>query len=42
MIREITEQDYQGLMRHSMKLHDNPFPEQTERLWQCIWKTAIS
>lgn len=41
MIREITEQDYQGLMRLYMQLHDNPFPEQTERLerlWQRILK----
>lgn len=39
MIREITEQDFEGLMTLYMQLHENPFPEKTEeiqRLWQSI------
>lgn len=39
MIREITEQDFEGLMTLYMQLHGNPFPEKTEeiqRLWQSI------
>ena len=39
MIREITKQDYKGLMTLYMQLHDNPMPEQTEemeKLWQRI------
>lgn len=39
MIREITEQDFDGLMTLYMQLHGNPFPENTEEikmLWQRI------
>ena len=39
MIREITEQDFDGLMTLYMQLHENPFPEKTEeiqKLWQSI------
>lgn len=39
MIREITENDYEGLMRLYMQLHDNPFPERNasmEALWRRI------
>ena len=39
MIREITEQDFDGLMTLYMQLHGNPFPEKTEEikmLWQRI------
>ena len=39
MIREITEQDFDGLMTLYMQLHENPFPENTEeiqKLWQSI------
>lgn len=36
MIREITEYDYEGLMKLYMQLHDNPFPEkdaEMQKLW---------
>lgn len=39
MIREINEQDFDGLMTLYMQLHGNPFPEKTEEikmLWQSI------
>lgn len=39
MIREITPDDFDGLMTLYMQLHDNPFPEKTDsimRLWQDI------
>lgn len=39
MIREITEQDFDGLLRLYMQLHDNPFPEHDAhvmRVWQSI------
>lgn len=29
MIREITENDFDGLMTLYMQLHDNPFPEKS-------------
>ena len=39
MIREINNDDYTGLMRLYMQLHDNPMPEQSEdinELWNKI------
>lgn len=39
MIREITQQDLNGLLTLYMQLHDNPMPENTkelEQLWQQI------
>ncbi|MBR4554996.1 MAG: GNAT family N-acetyltransferase [Ruminococcus sp.] len=39
MIREISENDFDGLMTLYMQLHDNPFPEKDERvtgIWQDI------
>lgn len=39
MIREITESDYEGLMKLYMQLHDNPFPEkdaEMQKLWERI------
>lgn len=39
MIREITTNDYEGLMQLYMQLHDNPFPEWNagiESLWNRI------
>lgn len=32
MIREITEEDFDGLMKLYMQLHDNPMPEKTEEI----------
>lgn len=40
MIREITEQDFDGLMRLYMQLHDNPFPEKDARVLR-IWETIL-
>lgn len=39
MIREITPEDFDGLMALYMQLHDNPFPEKSDsiiKLWQDI------
>ena len=39
MIREITENDYNGLMKLYMQLHDNPYPEKDSemiKLWNRI------
>lgn len=39
MIREITENDYNGLMKLYMQLHENPYPEkdsEMEELWNRI------
>ncbi len=36
VIREITEKDFDSLMRLYMHLHDNPFPEKDERVCS-IW-----
>ena len=39
MIREITENDYEGLMKLYMQLHYNPYPEKDSemtRLWNRI------
>lgn len=39
MIREITENDFDQLLRLYMQLHDNPFPEKSERVlvaWNSI------
>ncbi len=41
MIREITEHDFDGLMRLYMQLHDNPFPEKSERVLG-IWERILS
>ena len=41
MIREITDNDYEGLMKLYMQLHDNPFPQRDasmEELWNQILK----
>ena len=40
MIREITEYDYEGLMKLYMQLHDNPFPEKDEEM-QKLWKRIL-
>ncbi len=38
MIREITPQDFEGLMHLYMQLHDNPFPEITDEVL-AVWHT---
>lgn len=40
MIREINENDFDGLMELYMQLHDNPFPEKSERVMN-IWDTIL-
>lgn len=41
MIREITDSDFDGLMRLYMQLHDNPFPEKDERVMS-TWKAILA
>ncbi len=41
MIREITEQDLNGLLTLYMQLHDNPLPENTPEL-QILWKQILN
>ena len=41
MVREITENDYNGLMALYMQLHDNPMPEQTEDI-MVLWKRILN
>lgn len=41
MIREITDSDFDGLMRLYMQLHDNPFPEKDKRVMS-TWKTILA
>ena len=41
MIREINENDFDGLMELYMQLHDNPFPDKSERVMK-IWNTILS
>ena len=41
MIREITEQDLNGLLTLYMQLHDNPMPESTPEL-QILWKQILN
>ena len=40
MIREINENDFDGLMELYMQLHDNPFPEKSERVMN-VWNTIL-
>lgn len=40
MIREITENDLDGLLRLYMQLHDNPFPEKNDKVIG-IWKSIL-
>lgn len=40
MIREITENDFDGLMKLYMELHDNPFPEKDEKV-MAVWKRIL-
>lgn len=41
VVREITNEDFDGLMRLYMELHDNPFPEKDERVMS-IWERILS
>ncbi len=41
MIREISEKDFDGLLRLYMQLHDNPFPEKDDRVL-CVWKDILN
>ena len=40
MIREISDKDYEGLMRLYMQLHNNPFPEKDEAITK-LWNTIL-
>lgn len=40
MIREISDNDYEGLMRLYMQLHDNPFPEKDDSMTK-LWNTIL-
>jgi ribosomal protein S18 acetylase RimI-like enzyme len=40
VIREIAENDFDGLMKLYMELHDNPFPEKDERV-KNVWKRIL-
>ncbi len=41
IVREINDNDYEGLMTLYMQLHDNPFPEKDERLTG-IWENILN
>lgn len=41
MIREITQQDLNGLLTLYMQLHDNPMPETTQEL-QNLWQKILN
>lgn len=41
MIREIKEQDFDGLMKLYMQLHDNPFPEKSEEMMK-LWNRILN
>lgn len=41
MIREITQQDLNGLLTLYMQLHDNPMPENTQEL-QNLWQQILN
>lgn len=41
MIREITENDFDQLMTLYMRLHDNPFPEKSERV-MAVWNSILA
>lgn len=40
MIREITRDDFDGLMNLYMQLHDNPFPEKTPEILE-LWNRIV-
>lgn len=41
MIREINENDYDGLMKLYMQLHDNPFPTKDEKMLN-LWNRILN
>ena len=41
MIREISDKDYDGLMRLYMQLHDNPFPEKDASMME-LWNRILA
>lgn len=41
MIREISDKDYDGLMRLYMQLHDNPFPEKDASMIE-LWNRILA
>ena len=41
MIREITKNDFDRLLRLYMQLHDNPFPEKSERVL-AVWNNILA
>lgn len=41
MIREITANDFDGLLALYMQLHDNPFPDKDERVME-IWNDILN
>ncbi|MBP5434151.1 MAG: GNAT family N-acetyltransferase [Ruminococcus sp.] len=41
MVREITDNDFDGLMRLYTELHDNPLPERSE-LVMAVWERILS
>ena len=40
MIREIMNEDYEGLMKLYMQLHDNPFPEKDSKM-EALWNRIL-
>lgn len=40
MIREITENDFDGLMKLYMQLHDNPFPQKDAKIME-LWNRIL-
>lgn len=41
MVREITDSDFEGLMRLYMQLHDNPMPEKTDEIMD-LWLSILN
>lgn len=41
MIREVTERDFDGLMTLYMQLHDNPFPDKSDRVMS-VWNNILN
>lgn len=41
MIREIRENDFEGLMELYMQLHDNPFPAKDDKI-QALWRSIVN
>lgn len=41
MVREITDSDFDGLMRLYMQLHDNPMPEKTDEIMD-LWRSILN